>query len=644
MLRYKPASEEDIMFMNTFDEMNIGIFCNEVYLPTVRSTKKTSPKHIHHHHRLSVKDWGGKLFHHSQKSNDSATTPQKQQPALKDPALEEAMLPSQEWIDVGSGNNGKLFLEVIACDDLPNLDAGTSITKCNMNDTFCCLVLEDSIVNTSYIKDSLSPRWQPDDRRAFIFHMHQPSSPLLIGVFDYDKVTVVSKHMTKSRSIYDAVGRVIVNLTQFCPNTIYTLHYELYEADIDSCITREQQQHRGTLTIRLRIKWGDQCCGANESRNMLLSGLMPPQNFYVSLPHREDFQTAHYTTSAEHDTAVFSMKILTAYIAELMDYIDDDMLGMILDAVSTVLLWRGHWKIPIWRSHFTINLPLHSMTAFTWGVLVTQDYNRFPAFLAFCIAWFFLATMEYRRNHPSPWHRCKSYGYLLWTLVAGPLCCCNGGNSFESATIQANENLPAVKAYLAEIEERKAEKARRKQATLDAAQVEETLLNKEMELDLGLEGDVKITSERKTTVMLSMNPLKPILYPVQQILAHVCIYLRIVKSIITWEENYYAFWIVTVCFLASLLMFFVPWGWILRWVIRLAVWVFLGPWMKIVDWLYFEKLDHMTEEERKEILRESLHTKYEHTVRERSLYQERKERALKLKSMMRYLFGKVRDR
>lgn len=555
-----------------------------------------------------------------------------------DHLLVEAVKPSEEWIDVGAGNHGKLYLEIIGCDDLINLDAGTSLLRRNMNDTFCCMVLEDSVVNTSIISDTLSPRWRPDDQRAFIFHLQHPSSQLLIGVMDYDKVLSASNTLTGRRSIHDPVGRVGINLTQFYPNTVYTLAYHLYEADLDAIIARETQTSRGKLIIRLRIEWGDKCCVANETKNMLLAGIIPSRSFYISVPHKENFQTAYYTTNAEHRAQAYSTKTLTAYVEELQDYVDEDVIGLILDATSTVLLWRGHWRIKVWCC--SINMPLHSMTAFIWGILVTQDYNRFPAFLAFSIGWFFLATMEYRRNHPSPWHRCKSYGYLLWTLVAAPFCCCSGPCS-TTASIAANENLPAIEAYVAEVQRmKKMKEERKKRAAEQAAELEEE--SGGMGGDATAEGDIKIATEKKDNFVSNLNPLKPILYPLQQILAIVCKYVRIVKGIITWDENYYAFWITTACFVSSLIMFFIPWGWILRWAIRLAVWTVLGPWMKIVDWIYFERLDHMTEEQRKKMLRDSLYAKYEHNIAQQRYFQERRERAVKLKSMMRYLFGKVR--
>lgn len=35
--------------------------------------------------------------------------------------LKECLLPSQEWIQMGEGDIGHLYLEIIKCDNLPNM-------------------------------------------------------------------------------------------------------------------------------------------------------------------------------------------------------------------------------------------------------------------------------------------------------------------------------------------------------------------------------------------------------------------------------------------------------------------------------------------------------------------------------------------
>ena len=118
----------------------------------------------------------------------------------------EAQKPSTNWIEAGSGDLGRLFVEVIGCYNLPNLDempvVGGVLPAANVltggkTDAFVCMVYEDTIVNTDVINDSLSPRWMPWSQRAFAFHIFHPSSQLMVGVFDYDSALQGTAHEYK---------------------------------------------------------------------------------------------------------------------------------------------------------------------------------------------------------------------------------------------------------------------------------------------------------------------------------------------------------------------------------------------------------------------------------------------------------------
>lgn len=133
----------------------------------------------------------------------------------QDEVYKEALKPSIKWVEAGSGEGvGKLYVEVIACDDLPNLDMGVG----DYTDPFVGIVYEDTMVRTDVIHDALDPRWMPWCTRAFCFNIVHPSSILMLGVFDYDAATE-----------HDPVGRVVVNMANFQSNTSYLLHYALHD-------------------------------------------------------------------------------------------------------------------------------------------------------------------------------------------------------------------------------------------------------------------------------------------------------------------------------------------------------------------------------------------------------------------------------
>jgi hypothetical protein len=289
-----------------------------------------------------------------------------------------------------------------------------------------------------------------------------------------------------------------------------------------------------------------------------------------------------------------------------------------------VWLWRGHFDVNICGK--IVALPLHSITAFVWGVLVTGDFNLFPSFLAFAIGWGFLACNEQTRRNPSPWHGRRQYGPLLLALLV---------DQGKTQTIVPNHNLEAIELYNKAEEERNARltKEREEEAKHDELISEE--------LGDAAAQDIDITTKRGGVLeRITFNPLKSVLHPIQLQLKEIVVAARIATSIFLWEETFYAFWIVTISFAASVVMLLIPWGVLLRWVFRIIAWVFLGPWMAIVDRLYFRAKPNMTDEEKEESRKNRLRSRYEVAVEAASNYQVKRERAIKLKAMKKYMFGK----
>jgi C2 domain len=184
----------------------------------------------------------------------------------------EASKPSKYWIETGSGALGKVFVEVLKCDNLPNLDV--AVAGRNKTDAFACIVFEDSLVNTDVIRDSLSPRWMPWCQRAFVFNIMHPSSQLLVGLVDLDSGVTNLGH--------DFIGRAVVNLSNLRPQTLYTLTFVLYESRF------EEREGRGTVTLRLRLDIPD-------AREALVAGAIPILSHDVSVAERDHFHFVRKT-------------------------------------------------------------------------------------------------------------------------------------------------------------------------------------------------------------------------------------------------------------------------------------------------------------------------------------------------------------
>lgn len=257
-------------------------------------------------------------------------------------------------------------------------------------------------------------------------------------------------------------------------------------------------------------------------------------------------------------------------------------------------------------------------------MLVTWNWNRLPACCVFCVGWLLLAANEHVRKHPSRWHQCPSYSELCYRIIL---------NTATSESVSDNANLDEIIEYDKRIEQ------------LQQRRVMEKLKEQEQELtlqrDLGQEIEAAKAAEKLggndggIFSGLVKNPLMPVLYPIQQQLSQFVYSIRIAKSVVLWHEAFYSFWIVTGCFLLSAVFFWLPWGFLLRWLLRIIVFIGLGPWMAIVDRKYFK-----TNPDKDEELRHRLRARYDEVLLSATNYFQRKERAMKLLSMKKLMFGK----
>ena len=477
---------------------DVGIYANETFLPPrppdskllKRMTKRTSHVELHR-----VKPF------------PDPDDPERTKWMSSADIQTEAQYQSKAWVEAGSGKLGKLYVEVIGCDDLPNMDAVTLNVR-DKTDAFACLVFEDVIVNTDVIGDTLKPRWMPWSCRAFVFNISHPQSDLFVGVFDYDPPNSIGQVAARTVSgVHDPIGRVDINLGRFLQKTVYELKYPLYYNEEGAL----KMKARGSISIRLRVEW-------NDSRMTILKGAMPPPPMYVSCKKRLNWDVAHYTVSGPSADKEFSIAKLTEYIEELQN--NEKLLPQVVDIALNLFLWRGGYKMSI--CGISLAVPIHSMIAFVWGLLVSWDFNLFPAFLFFAVGWAFLAMNQHGRNIPSPWHKPLPYGAISSHLLFP---------GRPNVLIKPNENIDEYRAYLKKKEEEIKEFEEEKR--LMEAQDEQFREQLEAEIATAESEDTAIQTKRQG---INLNPLKPILYPAQLELEKVVIIVRIVKSVANWDE------------------------------------------------------------------------------------------------------------
>lgn len=442
-------------------------------------------------------------------------------------------LPSRNWIEAGSGTLGRLYLEILSCHGLPNVDIGTAVG--NQTDAFVAVVYGDAMVETSIIDDELNPHWPPWTQRAFVLRMLHPSQVLYLSVFGYKRGLLSHK----------PIGRVEINPVNLQRDTEYNLHYSLFQSshvtDRKSC---------GTIRIRLRIQMDNE-------RAVLMAALRPCPEIYVNVRMRKSLPVARYTCCGEYDNEEkFSLRILLSYVDELKETYLRRILYALNDGGQSIIFWRGQVKVgPVW-------IPLHSFLLFCVGITAVERPRMVPAFLFLGVAWFMLVNMQLRMQSPSPWHRCTSYGHYLRVLLLG-------------------SSLPAyVKVDPGDgwEEQQKIEKALEERKEED-----DRFFEKKEAVEKELEEIEGISLQTKSNAAIIPVELLVVLGKVQAIVGNVCRLCRSVHAIITWEESVVSFWITSVFLTFGIVFIFVPWGFLLKWISRLAVLFILGPQNKLFD-------------------------------------------------------------
>jgi hypothetical protein len=509
---------------------------------------------------------------------------------------EESMKPTYKWMEAGTGTLGKVYLEVIKCEGLPNMDTKVE----GLTDAFCCIIYEDAIVNTDVINDELCPRWMPWSQRGFVFNIAHPSSQLLLGVLDYDSDKGVNNH--------DAIGRISIDITNFRADTAYLLTYDLYSSVLD-----DVRKTFGTITVRLRLEY-------DSYRDFVQGSLKLRDLNYINLPRRTDFLTAFFVCNGEENLQKLDMGAIVAYKHELMGYLD--IFFYISQSLMTVIFWRGHFDI----GGGTL-MPIHSIIAFLMAIFVVENFNLIPSFGLFSIAWLLLATNEHRQRNPSPWHVTMTFRQMWHAVIA---------DTAPPIAIADHENEAAVRKYEEANKARRKEDLKKAKEAADNARKLGTFLANESDAA----NEVVVADLSTCAGRLNLFPLTAkVLLPVQRLLGQICKALRIVSSIVMWDESIYAFMLVNACLALGIIFLFVPWSFFIRWTVRIAVWLLLGPWMKLVDIYYVRELVEGQSSEA-EAFKRLAEIKTQQIAMAREAIMRQKEEIVKTRAIKTYMFGR----
>jgi hypothetical protein len=264
-------------------------------------------------------------------------------------------------------------------------------------------------------------------------------------------------------------------------------------------------------------------------------------------------------------------------------------------------------------------LPLHSIVLFTGAVILIEHPEYTLSFLFALITWIMLALLELRRNEAFLLDSPPSYLGAIFAFVTG--------RDLFRFSHKSNNDILTAKAQNIMTRREQEEVARKKEVDDFWSSFE----RKDSILDMPSQGQKELSTNglHKSSPSSSSSSSKYILLPFQVVLGRCCQHLRCLSRFFNWEYFYLSFWISAFSFLFSLLFFiFVP----TRSVVRIVVWTFFGPWMKLLDIFYFSKIES-TIQGKQSLYRLGKRKKYDDQS------QIKREEMAKCLAMKKFMFG-----
>ena len=450
----------------------------------------------------------------------------------------------------------------------------------------------------------------PWTMRAFCFHMRHPSSLLFLGVFDYDEAPIEN---------HDAVGRVVINVANFQPNTTYLLHYNLQH---DPRFTPEESK-RGQITIRLRVECGDE-------RVVAKMKFSAPPKCIINCKTDKTYQVLRYLKRGPLDMEDATMDSIKVYMGELGSYWI--RYCAFLDTLFEIFLWRGRLRI---SEKTKIWFPHHSIAVSVAFLLALEYPHKIGPILLYSIVWVLMTINFHNSRHPYPWKRVQPW------LQANSIFFF-GRQVFPPETISPNEGVTEGKKLDTVNEWR----GQRMSALIYATLM---FMYEIYKIYSTTSVTAKFFSTMSHSFSLTNSLLGSKLYYPHMMFKYLCKYTRLYLQFINWDGNA-ANTLVFQCFILATVWLFLPVNYILLWVARVVAWTLLGPWMKLLD-IYFVRSWYKNSEELFELVEQGVEEpepdlpNFESILQGDALVKMSRsgrlvaEKALKLKDMRDHIFG-----
>ncbi len=311
-------------------------------------------------------------------------------------------------------------------------------------------------------------------------------------------------HIHNSSCTY-LVGRAAIPLHRFTPGTVYNLSFDLY--DSGEVVKRKV---KGQINIRLSVSWKGQ-------RQLFFNALKTQEEFRVNFEHKKDYDFAEYTVQGYDDQREYNLRTILAYADELLQY--RTIFISMYEGIKTVIFWRGHYDVTLLFC-IKVKLPLHSLVMLSCGIVITE-FPKYTVSVFFAsIAWLMLGLLGINYQRPSLWHRPPLFKNLLLRLLTG---------GCRPTTIDPMEHNEEDEIFM---------KSR-------SATVERT---KELSEEFwnGVRDDFHELDDTKMKILYKDAVKKPMrlelfknkLFPMQQRMATMVYYLRLISETFKWNHVY----------------------------------------------------------------------------------------------------------
>jgi len=623
-IRYRKATENDIQFISDS-----------------KASSKSSSKSVSHdtlisrHHTSMItpiinvssfarrkKNLNGKTYFLALPPKPDATSSldQNEQWLTQEELDKVIWEPSTSWtVCYGKGSLGKLYVEVIECNDLlyrHKQRTRKSTVAEKKVDPFITIIHEDSIVSSDALPDCKNPRFLPWSRRAFKFHVEHSYSPIYIGVYDYEESRLnlggLKKKMTRNQKVknsngkrkFEEIGRAAISIQKLKSNVEYNMVYDLYR----SGETSHQRIKQGSITLRICLRWYNE-------RRVFFDIMNPhPTQFVVNVPTKVDYSDANYAINGLVDMTQYDTNYIYEMVDELIEY--HHYIHVLKDFLKTLYFWRAKNKISLGCCE--LKLPLNSLIIFSFANIIIE-WPQYSVCIFFAtITWIMLTLLDFQRQFPSAWSKPPSYLELLLRLLLGI--------SWPS-TIPKDQN----KVYHDRRQESWNEFLRRNDQETRKL-YNDIVQRKEDDEHMTREFNQVLNKKEIKSRYKLENIWKGVLHPLQLNMRELCLFVRYIDQIIRWEQLYICFWITTISLMLTIIFAILIWkydAWL--WFQRIVLWGLFGPCNCLVDILYYRKVEKMSLDHR-------------HRLAERNKPGNRKmqtmrEDKIKAAAMRKFMFG-----